>query len=67
MATSKTLPRPGPSLLADNRPAMELDEALDQREADAEATFGALQGRLRLDEHVEDRRRRPGRQPDAVV
>ena len=53
---SNSLPRPGPSLVALTRAAVQLDQALDQRQADAEAALrGAARVPLDLHEHVEDR------------
>ena len=46
---------------------MQLHQALHQRQADAQATFAAVQTALALGERVEHARQQLGRDADAVV
>jgi hypothetical protein len=48
--TTNSAPRPGPSLNASTRPVVQLDDLLDQREADAEPAARAVERLLALDE-----------------
>ncbi len=62
-----SLPRPRPSLLHFDAATMQCHEALHQREPDAEAAFGAIDGRVHLREHREQAGDGFGLEADAVV
>ena len=61
------LPRPRPSLCADTRSAVQRDQVLHQREADAQAALRAIGRARRLLEQVEDPRQHLGGDADPVV
>ena len=65
--TVKRLPDRGPSLCAATRAAVQLDDAPDQREADAESAARALERRVDLREHLEDLVGCSGGEADAAV
>jgi len=58
---------PGPAARRDDGPAMQLDEAADERQADAEAALGTVQRALALHEHVEDGWQQLGRDAEPGV
>ena len=63
-----SLPLPGADAVRFDRAAVQLDEALGERQADAEPAFGAV---LRCDSHLREHReyrsQRVGRNADAAV
>ena len=59
--------RPEPVALGLDRAAVQLDQRLRQREADAEAVARAFERSVRLREHLEQARKLIGDDPDSVV
>ena len=62
-----SVPCPRPSLCASTRAAVQLDQVLDQRQADAQAALRAVERLVGLREQVEDVRQQRRRDADAVV
>ena len=60
-------PSPRARALRDNRPAVHLDETLDEREPDAEAAFRSRERTFTLHEEVEDAFDEVGRHADSRI